>query len=48
MNFVNSDSLSFPYLPQITRLGRRLGLRTPLWRYTRQIRRGLRMVGMDV
>ncbi len=48
MNFVNSDSFSFPYLPQITRLGHWLGLRAPLWRYTRHIRRGLRFIGMDV
>jgi radical SAM superfamily enzyme YgiQ (UPF0313 family) len=48
MNFVNSDSLSYPYLPQITRMGHWLGLRTPLWRYTRRIRRGLRFIGLDV
>lgn len=48
MNFMNSDSLSFPYLPQISRLGHRLGLKTPLWRYTRFIRRGLRTLGMRV
>jgi hypothetical protein len=48
MNFVNSDSLSHPYLPRISRLGSRLGFRTPLWRYTRQIRRGLRFIGVDV
>jgi radical SAM superfamily enzyme YgiQ (UPF0313 family) len=48
MNFLNSDSLSHPYLPQITRMGHRLGLRPPLWRYTHRIRRGLRIIGMDV
>ncbi len=48
MNFVNLDSLSLPYLPLISRLGYRIGFRTPLWRYTRQIRRGLRFIGMDV
>jgi len=48
MNFMNSDSLSFSYLPQISRMGHRLGLKTPLWRYTRVIRRGLRSIGMRV
>jgi radical SAM superfamily enzyme YgiQ (UPF0313 family) len=48
MNFMNSDSLSFPYLPQISRIGHRLGVKTPLWRYTRFIRRGLRLIGMRV
>ncbi|HSB34717.1 MAG TPA: radical SAM protein [Nitrospirota bacterium] len=48
MNFMNSDSLSHPYLPRITRMGHWLGVRPPLWRYTRRIRRGLRFVGMEV
>ena len=48
MNFMNGDSMSFSYLPQISRLGHRLGLKPPLWRYTRFIRRGLRSVGMRV
>jgi radical SAM superfamily enzyme YgiQ (UPF0313 family) len=48
MNFMNGDSLSFFYLPQINRLGHRLGLKTPLWQYTRFIRRGLRSLGLRV
>ncbi len=48
MNFMSIDSFSFPYLPLINRLGRRLGIRSPLWRYTRFIRRGLRLAGMQV
>jgi radical SAM superfamily enzyme YgiQ (UPF0313 family) len=48
MNFMSGDSFSFPYLPLIHRMGYRLGLRSPLWRYTRYIRRGLRFAGMDV
>jgi len=48
MNFMNADSMSFTYLPQISRLGHRLGLKPPLWRYTRFIRRGLRSIGMRV
>lgn len=48
MNFMSVDSFSFPYLPLIHRIGYRLGLRSPLWRYTRFIRRGLRTIGIDV
>ncbi|MHB8894114.1 MAG: B12-binding domain-containing radical SAM protein [Candidatus Geothermincolia bacterium] len=48
MNFMNAASLSVPYLPRISRLGHRLGLKPPLWRYTRFIRSGLRAVGMRV
>lgn len=47
MNFIDSDSLSLPLLPSIHRLGYRLGLRPPLWKHTRYIRRALRMTGMD-
>jgi radical SAM superfamily enzyme YgiQ (UPF0313 family) len=47
MNFLCADSLSFPHLPALHQLGRRLGLTTPLWRHTRHIRRGLRFFGMD-
>jgi radical SAM superfamily enzyme YgiQ (UPF0313 family) len=48
MNFLNGDSLSYRYLPQISRLGHWLGVKTPLWRYTHFIRKGLRSVGMHV
>ena len=48
MNFISSDSISLSFLPAIHRLAHRLGLRPPLWRHTRIIRRGLRMMGMDV
>jgi radical SAM superfamily enzyme YgiQ (UPF0313 family) len=48
MNFINSDSLSVPVLPVIHRIAARLGLRPPLWRHTRFIRRGLRSLGMEV
>jgi len=48
MNFINSDSIGLSILPAIHRVGYRLGLRPPLWRYTRPIRRGLRFLGMDV
>jgi radical SAM superfamily enzyme YgiQ (UPF0313 family) len=48
MNFINADSIGLSFLPAIHRIGYRLGLRPPLWRHTRTIRRGLRMMGMDV
>lgn len=48
LNFIDSDSLGVPVLPAIHAIGYRLGLRPPLWRYTRPIRRCLRLVGMDV
>jgi radical SAM superfamily enzyme YgiQ (UPF0313 family) len=48
MHFINTDSIGFRHLPLIHRALHRLGVRPPLWRYTRYIRRGLRMMGMDV
>ena len=48
MNFISSDSIGLPFLPSIHRTGYKLGLRPPLWRFTRHIRRGLRLLGMDV
>lgn len=47
MNFISADTLNHPLLPAINRLGYGLGLRPPLWRYTRFLRRGLRMAGID-
>ncbi|MEW5746498.1 MAG: radical SAM protein [Nitrospirota bacterium] len=48
MNFICSDSIGLPFLPSLHRMGYRLGIRPPLWRYTRFIRRGLRLAGMRV
>ncbi len=48
MNFMNADSMSFTYLPQISRFAHQLGVKPPLWQYTRFIRRGLRLIGMRV
>jgi radical SAM superfamily enzyme YgiQ (UPF0313 family) len=47
LNFMDSGSIRLGLLPWIHRIGRGFGLRTPLWRHTRLIRRGLRLVGMD-
>ena len=48
MNFMNSNSLSSPLLPSIHRLAYKVGLRSPLWKHTSFIRRGLRLLGMEV
>jgi radical SAM superfamily enzyme YgiQ (UPF0313 family) len=48
MNFINTDSIGFPILLPIHWFGYKLGLRPPLWKHTRFIRRGLRFIGMDV
>ena len=47
MNFINSDSIGLSFLPAIHKFGYRFGLKTPLWRHTRFIRRGLRIMGVD-
>ncbi len=48
MNFINMASMGHSLLPAIHRVSHKLGLRPPLWRHTGVIRRGLRLVGMDV
>lgn len=47
LNFINSDAIGISYLPLIHRIGYRLGVRPPLWRFTRPIRRGLGLIGLD-
>jgi len=48
MNFINTDSIGLSILPSVHRIAYRLGVRPPLWRHTRFIRRTLRLAGMDV
>lgn len=48
MNIISMGSLALPFLPTIYRGARLLGMRPPIWRHTRLVRRGLRLVGMDV
>jgi len=48
MNFISADSIGLSFLPSIHKLGYRLGVRPPLWRHARFIRKGLRLMGMDV
>jgi hypothetical protein len=47
MNYISANSLSLSYLSLIHRIGYRLGVKPPLWRHTRFIRRGLRFFGAD-
>jgi len=46
-NYLGPASISVPFLPMLYRIGYALGIRPPLWRYTRLIRRLLRLVGKD-
>ncbi len=48
MNFINTDSIGLSILPRVHRFAHLLGVRPPLWKHTRFIRRVLRMTGMDV
>jgi len=48
MNFINTDSIGLSILPRVHRVAHLLGVRPPLWKHTRFIRRSLRMMGMDV
>jgi radical SAM superfamily enzyme YgiQ (UPF0313 family) len=47
LNFINSDAIGLSYLPLIHRIGYKLGVRSPLWRFTRPIRRALGFIGLD-
>lgn len=46
-HFLNGDTFDLPFLPTINRIGSLVGIEPPLWRYTRHIRRGLRLAGVD-
>ncbi|MGA7579460.1 MAG: B12-binding domain-containing radical SAM protein [Desulfobaccales bacterium] len=48
LNLLHSASLSHPWLPAVSRWFGRLPLTRPLWRHTRSIRRGLRILGRDI
>ncbi len=48
LNYIDSNTLGLSFLPILNRLGYRVGVKSPLWRHTRFIRRGLRLFGMDV
>jgi radical SAM superfamily enzyme YgiQ (UPF0313 family) len=46
MNFMDLNPVGMGILPTLNRVSYRLGIGSPLWRYTRQIRRGLRLLGI--
>ncbi len=48
MNFMNPNAIGLPFLPTMNFMGYWLGVKPPLWKHTRYIRRGLRLLGMDV
>ena len=45
LNFIDSESFGLPHLKSIFHLAYRLGIRQPLWKHTRIIRRTLRILG---
>lgn len=48
LNCMNGHSISFPYLPMIQRAGFELGVKPPLWKHTRTIRKALRLFRQDL
>lgn len=48
MNFIASDSFSRPFLSGIYELAHFAGIRQPLWKHTRLIRRGLKCLGVNL
>ena len=48
MNFINPNAIGLPFLPAINFVGYWLGVKPPLWKNTRYIRRGLKWLGMDL
>lgn len=48
MNFMNPNVIGLPFLSGMNFIGYWLGVKPPLWRHTRYIRRGLRWLRMDV
>ncbi len=47
MNFINSDSLALPYLSGLYALAHFAGVKQPLWKHTRHLRRGLMSLGVN-
>jgi hypothetical protein len=46
MNFIGVNTMNLPFLTTINKIGYRLGMRPPLWKFARFINRGLRLIGM--
>jgi hypothetical protein len=48
MNFMNPNAIGLPFLSAISLAGYWLGVKPPLWKNTRKIRRWLRWLRMDL
>ena len=48
MNFMNPNAIGLPFLSTINLAGYWLGVNPPLWKHTRYIRRGLKLLRMDL
>lgn len=48
MNYMNPNAIGLPFLSTINYLGYWLGVKPPLWKHTRYLRRGLRWLGRDL
>ena len=48
MNYIGSDAIGLSLLPRLNRLAYKLGVRPPLWKHSRLVRRTLRFLGMNV
>lgn len=48
MNFMTPKAIGLPILPTLNRIGYWLGIKPPLWKNTRFIRRGLKYLGMGI
>lgn len=46
LNYIDAESIGWQSLLRIHRLGYRFGIKPPLWKHTRLIRRGLRILGI--
>jgi len=48
MNYIGSDAIGLSLLPKLNRLAYKLGVRPPLWKHSRSVRRTLRFLGMNM
>lgn len=46
-NFITPNEFALPFLGKVFRLAYRAGLKPPIWKYTRLIRRGLNLIGAN-
>ena len=46
-NHIGPDSFDLPFLPELHRLAASVGVRRPVWRLTRRVRRWLPFLGRE-